>query len=80
LSAGTAIRRAADLIALMVNAPRTAPELAKVAGVDVKTAQRWIAALADEGLLEVDGKRQGAMGHPARVWRWAYRPAGDAAC
>ncbi|WP_432842413.1 response regulator [Dactylosporangium sp. CA-092794] len=51
-------------------APRTAAEVADELGISRATAQRYLAALARDGLAEVR-LRYGATGRPEHRYRWA---------
>jgi DNA-binding IclR family transcriptional regulator len=57
----------ADMLALLVKAPRTVAELSELTGSDRTTIYRWRDALVSEGLIKKCGKT--ASG--ADVWIWS---------
>jgi predicted ArsR family transcriptional regulator len=70
------IRRACDLLALIVKAPRTRPELAELLQTRSCTLKPWIDALEDEGLIRLESapKTPGRDGYEAKVVRWIGAP------
>jgi len=60
------LRKWADLLALLVKAPRTVAELQSLTGMDRKAIYRWRDSLIGEGLVRSDGRTPSG----ARVYVW----------
>ena len=60
------LRKWADLLALLVKAPRTIAELQSLTRMDRRAIYRWRDSLIGEGLLRSDGKTPSG----ARIYVW----------
>ncbi len=62
----------ARAVALLMQQPRTAGDLADALGLDIDTCRRWMHELAEAGLVRTCGTRKTARkGAAAFLWEWA---------
>lgn len=70
-SKNTNRQKIADLLGLVVRAPRTVPELCKLTGMNKDNVRAWLKLWADERLLVVERlPREGQVGRRRLRYRW----------
>lgn len=74
-SKNTGRQKIADLLGLVVRAPRTLPEIATLTGMNKDSARAWLQLWADEGLLVIERlPRDGRVGRCTYRYRWVGAP------